>query len=89
MRAIERSEHRVPGASGLKARDNPWAIVPGLQLLALFPSMTQGVALGWLGAGASPLKNHPGAALDGYERKVGAVEELKRALLHRAFSGEL
>ena len=50
--------------SGLKARDNPCGVVSGLQPSWISETVTQGVALGWLGAGALPLRNKPTAALD-------------------------
>ena len=49
-------EHASVRNSGLKARDNRRAVWPGFQPSNILESDTQGVALGWLGDGASPRK---------------------------------
>jgi hypothetical protein len=50
--------------SGLKARDNRCVVGSGLQPSEMGGTVTQGVALGWLVAGALPRRNQPFAALD-------------------------
>ena len=49
-------ENRTPQNSGLKARANPCAVVSGFQPSWISETVTQGVALGWLVAGALPLR---------------------------------
>jgi hypothetical protein len=57
-------ERRHPQPSGLKARAIRLVDGPGLQPSHRGADDTQGVALGWDGAGALPHKNQPVAALD-------------------------
>ncbi len=63
-------ELHTPHDSGLKARDNPCAVVSGFQPSWISETVIQGVALGWLGAGALPLRNKPTAALDAESAEV-------------------
>ena len=49
-------EQCPPSRQGLKARANGRAVGPGFQPSWIGETVTQGVALGWDGAGALPLR---------------------------------
>ena len=63
-------EQCPPPRQGLKARVNGRAVGPGFQPSWIGETITQGVALGWFGAGALPLRNKPTAALDAESAEV-------------------
>ena len=79
-------ELRFAGPRGLKARSIRRGFGPGFQPLGWFATDTQGVALGWYGAGALPLRmaarRARDAGSDALSLPKGAVvlENIKRSL---------
>ena len=71
-------EGHAPRYRGLKARPNRRADGTGFQPSRNYGPVTQGVALGWYGAGALPLRMAAHAALDVESAEV--LETIKRAL---------
>ena len=63
-------EQYPPTRQGLRARANGRADGSGFQPSGICETVTQGVALGWYGAGALPLRNKPTAALDAESAEV-------------------